>query len=98
MTVVSPATVVLAVPAVRQREGCVAFTSYVPCGRVTSKRPCASAVAVTGVPVMVTEAPGAGPAVEETVPVSLPEAAWVRVKSLVAVVFSVTAMVAVCGA
>ncbi len=94
-TVASPATVTFAVPPVRQREACVALTSYVPCGRVTSKRPCASAVAVTGVSAMVTEAPAAGPAAEETVPVSLPEAAWVRVKSPVAVAFSVTVAVAV---
>ncbi len=89
-TVVSPATVAWALPPVTQREECAARTSYVPCGRVTSKRPCASAVAVTGVSVTVTVAPAAGPAAEVTVPVSLPEGAWVRVKSPVAVAFSVT--------
>ncbi len=67
-----------------------------PCGRVTSKRPWASAVAVTGVSAMVTAAPAAGPEAEATVPVTLPEAAWVRVKSPVAVAFSVTVAVAVC--
>lgn len=67
-----------------------------PYGRVTSKRPWASAVAVTGVSAMVTAAPAAGPAAEETVPVSLPEGAWARVKSPVAVAFSVTVAVAAC--
>ncbi len=92
---VSPATVALALAPVTQREEWVARTSYVPCGRVTSKRPWSSAVAVTGVSAMVTAAPAAGPAGAVTVPVSLPEGAWVRVKSPVAVAFSVTVAVAV---